>query len=117
MPRTPPTRYEAIENLDQEFENAKFATLLRLTHKVETLLGQLEELGREITLAEASERPQLVARYAKAGEQALAYRYYLKVQRDVMQLTRIDLEERYPVPELRSDDGDVGRTRAVGQGE
>jgi hypothetical protein len=95
---------EAQGRVEAELAQERAAALGRIGHRLDELIGQLQQLRAAYAaaaLARRERRPQLADAYRHLRHEALRYRWYLEVQREAMGLRgghRLDEFYRVPGP-------------------
>ena len=96
---TRPKSPDTVMAIEVEMQAEKASALRRLGARIESLLGELDQLKRELSTLQGPKREQCVARYKELRAEAEKQRWYLIIQREAMGLRQhADLDDIYPLP-------------------
>jgi hypothetical protein len=92
---------EQHKQLLRELNEERVAALRRISHTLESLIGQLQASRERMRQASGSDREREFAALRDLRARALKYRWYLEVQREALGIRRHDgLDEFYKVPAI-----------------
>jgi hypothetical protein len=84
----------------RELADERFAALTRISSRLEKQIERLRTLRSSLTTLDGDARDQAVQAYRELRREAVRYRWYMDVQREVLGLRPHELVERfYKVPE------------------
>jgi len=91
---------EKHDHLLQELAEERFAALTRISRTLDTLIDQLRMRRTALTALEGAAREEALRVYRELHAQALRYRWYMDVQREVLGLRPHEVVEQfYRVPD------------------
>jgi hypothetical protein len=87
------------QQLLKELAEERAAALVRISRRLESLIGQLHATRKQIAHGRDEDRSRDIAAYRELHQEAMKYRWYLEVQREAVGLTQHQrLDEFYRLP-------------------
>jgi hypothetical protein len=87
------------DRLQRELNEERVAALLRISHALESLIGQLHAARERIARLHGTDRDRETAAYRDLHTRAVKYRWYLEVQREALGMRQHhSLDEFYAIP-------------------